>query len=339
MRIERIIIHRIKKEQSNAPTLDLSDNLLVEYDNENVNFLLEKLNDAFKKDSKVLKTEFIESPKLLFQQRSIKYIREKSDDNFYDFSELSLYRLVDLLGRATLATGGYFVFVNYHLNAQEYLGVYMVRDHKEVIFSKDETSNSFLVDTTKTINTDKLAMAARINIGKYNLEEKRYLEITNRQAHQSAYFVDWVEAVLAERSAENTENLVKLLNKLTDEEMPFKPDSEEKYSRDELKSNIHDNINSTGRMVRINDISEAYWGEDDYLVNKMEKYNLDIDHEFVATPNKLKQLKRYEIKSGKMKLTFTQKDIDQKNISAGEEQAQLIIESEELRTEFDRIND
>lgn len=332
MQLKKAIIHLIDKEQGQGPRIDKSSSTLNIDDN--TEDLVERLNEAFKKDEKVLKTEFVEE-KNVFQSTVEVFSKDKSVEKFMDFAEASLIRMADLMTGSNFATGGYFVFMEYEYRNVNYLGVFMVRDSEEIIFKKSD-SNNYTVNTTTIVDTSKLAMAARINLSLYSNNETRYLHYTKRQQHQSDYFIDWIEADLAEKSIDDTKALLKIINSLGPDELPFKPNSEERYGSEEFRNRLYDHINSSGRLVRIRDLSRNFWDDENFLTNKAETEEIDINGEFQAALIILKRLKKYEIKSGKIKISFSKADKDGAKVRAGNNN-QIIIESEELRAKFDEL--
>jgi nucleoid-associated protein len=327
MEVIKIIIHLIDKEQGTNPRLDKSLTLLTI--EANINVLAEKLNDAFKKDSRILRTEFLEEVNV-FQEGVSLFSLENNDENFFNLSSNSLDRMGDLMVGNNFATGGYFVYINYVYRSTNYLGVFIVRDSEEIIFKKVEDSENFIVNTTTIVDTNKLAMAVRIDLDKLVNGEDRYLHFTHRQQHLSAYFITWIEADLAEKSIEDTTKFIDLINRLPELELPLKPESSERYNSEEFRNLIHDNINSAGNLIRIRELSSTFWDNSDYLTDKIEEYGLDINDVFQATVSILRRLKKLEIKSGKIKLSFSQSDIDRGRIRAIEGSNQIILESEEL---------
>lgn len=330
----RIIIHFVDKEQGTQPVPDKSTSILDIEDN--VNNLTERLNEAFKKDEKVLRTEFKED-RLAFQLSSRTYIDSLTDEEFLEFASISFDRMVDLLRGNNLATGGYFVYIDYVYRNINYLAVFIVRDAEEIIFDKPENSENFVVNTTTIINTNKLAMAVRIDMRKIREDEPRYLHFTNKQSHQSAYFIDWIEAELADKSSDDSSALIYLINNLHGEDIPINPETNEQFDSEEFRKRLYDNIHSSGRIVRLREISSTFWNNEDFLQNKIEELGLDMSNEFQAVESILKRLKKYEIISGKIKLAFSQNDIDEGRVSIGDNDNQIIIESEQLRRAFDNL--
>ena len=329
----KIIIHLINKEQGTDPILIPSANLLVV--NENVDNLTERLNDSFRKDEKVLKTEFKEN-RLAFQNGVRNYSNQNSDNLFINFSNDSLTRMIDLLSGVNLATGGYFVYINYIYRNINYLGVFVVRDIEQIIFDKPEDSDNFTVDTTTVINTDKLAMAVRIDLDRLINNQPRYLHFTKKQTHQSRYFIDWIEAELADKSSDDTLALIHLINSLNDDELPINQETNQRYESEDFRRHLLNHINSSGKIVRIKELSNTYWQNEDFLIDRAEELGLAINGEFQGVDKYLRRLNAYEIKSGKVKLIFSQKDIDDGIIFKGDNN-QIIINSEELSNAFDNL--
>lgn len=329
----KIIIHLIDKEQGTDPILIPSANLLVV--NENVDNLTERLNDSFRKDEKVLRTEFKENS-LIFQNGVRNFSVDNSNDLFFDFSNDSLGRMIDLMSGVNLATGGYFVYINYTYRNTNYLGVFVVRDIEQIIFDKPEDSENFTVDTTTVINTDKLAMAVRIDLDRLTNNQARYLHFTKKQTHQSRYFIDWIEAELADKSGDDTLALIHLINNLNVDEFPINQETNLRYESEDFRRHLLNHINSSGKIVRIRELSNTYWQNEDFLIDKAEELGLDINGEFQGVDKFLKRLNAYEIKSGKVKLIFSQKDIDDGTVFKGDNN-QIIINSEELSKAFDDL--
>ena len=331
MEIKRIVIHEIQKEKGvNEANLNLSESLTDVTDN--VTFLSERLSDAFKKDEKVIRTEFIEEEDV-FQIAINSFLNDKNDETFYEFTELAIKDLRKRLMSSTLATGGYFVFLNYETQNTEYIGVYIVRDTEEVIFNRSVDAGIFTVNKTTVINTSKLAMACRVDLNKLVAGQKRYLHFTHRQTEISDYFVNWIEARLANKSKDDTESLIKIINNI---DRPIDPETNEEFEEDKFRTKIFDYINSIGRTVRVQDIGRNFWNDPDKIVDFAEENDYDINTEFQAVPSILKRLKKYEVKSGKIKLSFSHNDYNLGIIGVGDDN-QVVINSTEIRKQVDKL--
>lgn len=332
MEIFSAIIHKIDKEQSQAPSLQLSlQSLTIE---EQVTILGTRLNNAFRKDENVLKTEFLSNPNI-FQNGARTFSRNLTQDSFLDFSRSSIHRMIDLMTGNNLATGGYFVYLYYNYRNQNFLGVFMVRDEEELIFKRKADNSTFEVNSTTVVNTNKLAMAVRVNID--NISDTRYLHFTKKQAHLSQYFFDWIEADLAPKNSEDAQHLIDLIHHLEPGELPINPETNERLNPDEFKTRFYDNILSTGRMVRLTDLGSTFWNDENFLINKFEEMGVEISTEFQAPAKILRKLMKYELKSGRLRLVFSQNDISSGRVALNDESTSLIITDEDLITQFNNL--
>jgi nucleoid-associated protein len=334
MEFKRITIHQIKKKQGITYTELIPSNSLIKID-ENVENLIEKLNNSFSKEEKVIRTEFLEEVNDF--QRTLKEFNDnKTDELFYEFTKSSINRINDLLTGVNLATGGYFVFTEYVYLKKHYAGVYLVRDTEEIVFDRSADGKSFVIDKTTVINTKNLAMAVRVDLGKFLKNEERYVHFTFKQADISEYFVTWIEVHLSNRSDTDTKALIALLNKI--DPYPKDPDTNKAYEGEKFRNKVFDYIQSVGRVVKINELSTTFWGNPNYLSKIAEELGYDIDGEFRATSSILSRLKKYKISSGKISLGFSKSDIDNGRIYSGDGSL-LIIDDLALKGKFDHIDD
>lgn len=331
MKIKKITIHQIEKKQGVSEAHLITSKHLIPVGN-NVQFLVEKLNDAFKKDEKVVRTEFLEDEDL-FQKSLRTFANTRNNDSFYKYTTESIKRIVKLLQASPLATGGYFVFVNYDYRNIDYSGVFIVRDSEEVIFNRND-KNTFVVNKTTIINTDKLAMAVRIDLDRLAKKQDRYLQFTHKFSNTSNYFSDWIEANLLDKSADDTKALISLIDGLT--EFPIDPETGNDFESEIFRAKLFDHINSSGRVVRLSELGKVFWDDSNFLTDYIDKNNINISHQFQAVSTILGRLKKYEIKSGKIRLSFSRADIESGRINVGNNN-QIIITNEALRTKFDEL--
>ena len=123
---------------------------------------------------------------------------------------------------------------------------------------------------------------------------------------------------------------------LNDDEFPINQETNQRYESEDFRRHLLNHINSSGKIVRIKELSNTYWQNEDFLIDKAEELGLDINGEFQGVDKILKRLNAYEIKSGKVKLIFSQKDIDDGIVFKGDNN-QIIINSEELSNAFDDL--
>ena len=334
MEILRVTIHQIIKEQGiNYTELVESNDLLAI--GENVENLIEALNDAFKRDEKVIRSEFLEQQDR-FQTSLRTFCGDNSDENFLNFSIESIRRINDLLTGANLATGGYFVYAEYEYRNRNYVSVFLVRDSEELIFDRSEDGASFVVNKTTIINTKKLAMAVRVDRDRILANQERYVHFTFKQADISDYFITWIEVHLSDKNREDTVSLVNLLNDI--DPLPNDPDTNAVYEPEKFRNKVFDYIQSVGRVVRIPELSNSFWGNKDFLGDLIDERGIDINQEFRAVTTVLGRLKKYSLSAGKIKLSFSKSDIDQGRIFRGDGQ-QLVLENPIIARKFDTLNE
>lgn len=332
MDVKKIIIHQISKEQGVSEAhLDLSEDL-ISIDNE-VTFLTEKLSKSFNKDERVIKINFLEEEDV-FQKSLNIFLKSNSEESFKEFSLKSINRLKDILLGVMLATGGYVIFIEYEINSIRFIAVFIVRDSKEVTLEKSDSKNGFLVQLTKIVKTENLAMATRIDIAKYLKSEDRYLHFTHVKGNTSEYFIKWIEAEVADKSKDDSKTFIKILNNV---ELPQDKITGMQMEETTFRKKVHDYIGSAGGIINIKDISKHFWDDEDLLSNFISDNNITIDMEFRSTNKIIDQLNKYTVESGKLKLSFSRKDYNQGVVKRGKNN-QVIIEDEHLYSKFDDLD-
>lgn len=331
MRAIRTIIHGIKKEkQVREGHIVPSKAHLVESDA--TNLLGEKLNKTFQRDKKVIRSEFESGPRA-FQNGVAKMKGAPTDEAFMKWSVESMKRLKDLISSEPLATGGYLVFMEFEMDSSEFVGVYFVRDSQMVSFHLK--NNTYQIDLETVVDTSQLAMAARINLKRYRKGKDRYHEFTFSGAVKSGYFAKWVEVSLLDKSAEDSEALVKLIDLLP--ELPVDPETGEAFEGDKFRRHVLAHINSVGGTVRLNEVSKAYWDDEDYLADFAQRSDIQINHEFQAVDNIIKQLQKYKMKSKSLELAFAKSDLDNGRVLQGDQPDQVIIKDSKIRAALDEL--
>ncbi|GGF42515.1 nucleoid-associated protein [Echinicola rosea] len=334
MKVYKFVIHEIGKEKNineARPTYSDSLNRI----NQNIEDLVEKLNKGFKRDERVVRTEFDDSFTYIFQNEFGNYVCSKTDGQFFRFSMETIKEMVKIIQGVPFATGGYFVYTEYSLNdSNTYVGIFLVRDTEGVIFNKRE-DGKFTVNKTMVINTEKLAMAAKISLQDFEKKNDRYLNLAQPNTGTvSNYFGEnWIGAKLVEKNNIYTESFLKLIKIV---ELPINNETSQKYEIDSFREEVFKFIEGNGKVVRLNEIGDRFWGNPEYLVDIVEENNLDISNEFKAT-SKINYLKKYEIKSGKLKVGFSLGDVNSGRVRI-EEDDKIIIEYKPLRNKLDKLN-
>ena len=334
MNVSKVIIHEIEKRHGiQEAHLTFSENLLA--NNDRTFRLIDQLNKSFRTDSKVVSTEFEELERHYFKNDFDNYLRRGNNNDFIEFSSSTLRELARSLRILPFAVGGYYVYSSYSNLGRNYLGIFIIRDAERLLFKRNRNDTNFEVDETKIVDTEKLAMACRIDVGKYDNDELRYLHFTNyNQRDISEYFIQWIEASLVDKSREDTQQLIKIINNI---DIPVDPDTQEQYDEDKFRNKIFDHINSTGKIVRLRELGANFWDNEDFILDYIDTHDIEINNEFRATGTVLNRLKKYEIAAGNLKISFKQSDLNERNIRPGDRRNTIIIESVALRTKLEEL--
>ena len=183
MEIKNAIIHNVRKELKCVAT--------IEYSKETLNLRDEKCLSLFEE----LYTFFSKSLKYgIFSSKEDTVFHEKFNDYLIstkkDFISLSKDVLPDLKTRMDSipqSKGGYVIFAEIKNQNEDFFVIFVVRDKTGKQFSyKDDTMHT---NEVIHIDTNKLAMACRINVQSYQNEKDRYLSfLSTTQDEASKYF-------------------------------------------------------------------------------------------------------------------------------------------------------
>ena len=294
MEIKNAIIHNVQKEikgiasiEYSVQTLDLQDKKCLS--------LLEELYSFFSKSIKY----GIFSPKedTIFHQKFDNYLKNK---DFITFSKDVLPDLKTRMDSIHQSKGGYIVFVELTNQNENFFVVFVVRDKTGKQFSYKD--NIMQINEVIHIDTNKLAMACRINIGSYQDAKDRYLSfLSTTQDETSKYFQRWIGAEAQSKSTEDTKAFRKIINNI---DIPKNEDGTT-ISKEKFREKIFDICTkSYSKNINLRIISEEVWKDPDYVSNYAANHDIIINDEFTADEKELSKLKRYSITSDGIKLDF-----------------------------------
>ena len=204
MELKNIVLHHIKREENQVPTLNLSDHLLDKNDT-TVNEFVEKLVKSFGSKNPTY-GEFQEDDTAYPFQNLVSDYR--TDDDFLKFSTESM-KLLEKEIQVPHAKGGYVVFTHYKRNQTEFLITIML-DKSEQFTIND---NSLDIRKLKTLDVDKLARANRVNINKWENSDDLYLSFIKGTRDLSSYFQKFIGNTDLTSSKKNSQNLKDAISK------------------------------------------------------------------------------------------------------------------------------
>ncbi len=326
--LTKLAIHEIVKEsQTNEATAFITNGCLAINDMNRA--LVEKLNDSYKSD-KIVYAIFDTGDDKYFRTQFVQYnsATDKADSLFLTFTKNVTENLKNQIRHVTLAKGGFLVFVEYTHDGHNYIGVFIVRDTKGVVFNKDLTAHNVQVSSVTYMNTDKLVLACRINLNKFAANDGKYLTFLRRgQAEVSDYFTNWIAAAQPESSKEFTEHLYNMVNGMT---LPINPETSQPYELNLYRQKLVSYIKEKNKVVDLHDLGRHFYNNDSEFVDYRDQHGIEIDNEFKADNSTLKKFNLIDLKTRGIQLKFSRGLLSSGEIAIGTGK-QVIIRSQELQ--------
>ncbi len=338
MELNKIIIHELKKESGTNETELIRSDELTEI-NENSIGLVSALNNSYNSD-KILYAVFDKSEGKYFPEKFQEYNdSSQNNERFISFTRNVIGNLDALIKPVTLATGGYFVFAEYTNNGNDFLGVFLIRDTEGKTLSK--TESSFSIDSIEYVDTSNLAMACRINNGKYDVDEENYLSLTQlRQQDISEYFKNWISIEQIETSSEYTKQLYDIISQI---ERPINPETNNEYEIENFRNLVYSYASSSpNRTINLRDLSQHFYNDPNTISNYAMDNDIAIDTEFRYNSRQLKRFVKLEVNRDGINFKISRGAFDDKVRFSDEDYSLVIIESETfanaLRNEINNAN-
>jgi nucleoid-associated protein len=258
--VTRYIIHEVHKEfKTTGATVEPSQQV-PEID-DFAKKLIEETHKSFGMSSSLKNTKFEDGHSTAFHTGITNYLTFGNEAEFYSYTINSLNDLKERIENEQFATGGYYLFADYHYDARRYVSAILLRKKSGINFQK--VNNVFKPVEGETLNIEKIAMGFRLNHGIFISDEpdKNYIAlITTQQDKLSGYFRKWVQAAGIISNDKNTSALVKIVNSIP---IPSDENDVPKYSsREELKKAFYDVVEqSPDKSVNLMQLSDYFFGE------------------------------------------------------------------------------
>lgn len=291
MKVTRLVIHQLEKEAKKIG-IDLyhSSNALMPL-TPAVDRMFEVIHESFEKDKTrhcKFKLEETSNSVLLNTNR---YFADTTDALFLKYTKASLDTLASLIKNEIFATGGYYLFADYVINNNRFMTIILARKKDGFNVEFNAKAENFEFKDTENINTDKLAMGYRLNVGLYENREtidRNYMALlTNQGDKLSDYFITWVNASEAVNGKVQTGILVNAIKHIG----PIDPLEDAADFQTRAYNYIYDYKKANKGLVNIDNISEFLYGEKDrlrkYVEEKLEK---EIDPDIRPDASYLKTL-------------------------------------------------
>lgn len=334
--ILRYVIHEVHKEgrrtegqkEVEPPRLELST-ALGPVDS----FATKLVTETHKSfgDSTVLKnTHFEKGHSTHFHTGLLTYLEKDTNDAFMEFTVSALSDLKEKIEKEPFATGGYYLFGDYHYDGRRFISAILLRKKEGINFQRSH--GVFVPVDGENMNIEKIAMGFRLNYGIYISPDadKNYIAlVTNQKDKLSGYFKDWVQAAGVISDEKNTTSFVRILNSI---EMPENEDGTPKFaSREDMKKACYELVEQNpNKTVSLHYLSGQFYGPEksNYIADYASENQITIDPEFKRYPRVMKRLITIKAKVRGIEL-----NVDYDKLNANEVDVRvdsIIIRSQEL---------
>lgn len=326
MRLHRIIVHEVKKEQMESNVvLDLSSELLPAN-----GIAMDMLIELDKRYSTLSHTyaSFDPTPNNNFPILFKEYLSNIDNKTFIDFSVNTVRILEQTIKLALQSKGGYLIFVEYE-NRHHHMAVFLLRNKKFKVLSKNPTSQVFNLSETLSLDVDNLAMAGRININNVNDGPGvRYITFINKRNEDSQYFLNWFCAVDKHNNREDTKVLREIIKTI---DLPKNENGIDSMDREEFIKSIIKHIKSSpNKVVDLRLIGLAFYDDAETLIRYSEEHSKIINHEFKVHLDELKKLHTIQTSADSITLNFPADYFRENKIVLNEKDGYIIIKSSNL---------
>ena len=303
--IDQIVIHELIKEaDANEAQLFLSQAPLPI--DERSEELIEKLNLNFEQKNDTLQA-YLSSPEDALFPGYFQVVAEQhfEAEAFMNFTKETMQALRLSLHGVTGAKGGYLVYSKYTFFDNEFLGIFLIRDTEGVVFDKSDEIGRFAINPITYLNTEKLAMAGRINISRFKAGNERCLELIKYAKSQksiSEYFQNWIGLDRPESSKELTQTFLEVVNELP---LPLKEESNEKMEEAEFRAEVLNfAMSHPHKTISIEQFDKTFYDGQGTTQQLIEEQGVELDDTFRFDQGAMKKYYNYRASADGISLNF-----------------------------------
>ena len=297
----KLIIHQLQKSPSqNEPVWFKSDILArvnpTDYES------LEKMAKSFYSDG-VINGSFGEPEGFDFVKSFKTYVfGGRSDKSFISFTQHASDYLLPLLKKKGGSRGGFYVFIEYERDSQNYFGIFLIRETEGRTFRLDKDSHSLQLEPSNGMDMANMAMGCQIDYLAYRTSGVQCLTFTVRQKEISDYFVEWVGCVEKKSSKSSTEDFQRLIKSIPNL-LPVDPATGQPMQPGQFMDEV---INLTEgkktKEVDLQHIGEHFFDDKMFLLDQAHQQNLLIDTQFAYSQPAFQKENIVEVKDDDLKL-------------------------------------
>ncbi|MCB0564200.1 MAG: nucleoid-associated protein [Phaeodactylibacter sp.] len=328
--IQHLIIHELEKEPEHIEARLFLAEAATPLDSR-ADLLVEKLNHTFLQKEDILHGYLSPPGDALFPGYFQHLVDEQlTKEAFIDFSRDTMNALQLNLQGVVGAKGGYLVYAIYEVENTRMLGVFLVRDTEGLAFRKEgEDAAAFLLDTVTYLNTDKLAMACRIHLNRFEEGEGRFVELIKHARSQkeiSEYFVSWIGLERPESSKTLTQSFLQMVEELP---MPVDESTGEQMEEGRFREKVLNfAMQSPQKTINLEHFGQELYGDPEATKPFLQDKEVGLDNEFRFDRNTMKQFYNYKANAEGIYIYFNRNHLNHQQVRI--EGDTVIIQSPEL---------
>jgi len=327
--IRQVIVHELIKLPENSEAQLFLSKVALPLE-ERTELLVEQLNLTFEQKSDTLQGFFSSPEDALFPG----YFQDWAGQDFtsaglMEFSRETMRALQLSLQGITGARGGYVVYAHYHFFEQDYLGIFLIRDTEGLVFSRLDETDTFALQSTTYLNTERLAMAGRINITRFQAGNQRCLELIKYAKSQksiSEYFQNWMGLDRPESSAALTQTFLEVVSELP---LPLREGSNQPMEEEEFRAEVLNfAMRNPQKTIDVAQFEQTFYGEQPAVQQLLEDQDIELDDSFRFDQRAMKNYYHYKASVEGLSLSFNHRHYRQHQVEI--EGDSVVIRSEEL---------
>ncbi len=327
--LHHLVIHELEKEADSSEAILFLTDQLMPID-EQASTLVERLNDTFVGKSDLLHGYLASPEDALFPG----YFQELVDAGFteaafLEFSRNTMNALQLSLQGVIGAKGGYLVYADYTAYEKRTLGVFLVRDTEGMVFRRQAEAAAFDLDTTTHLDINKLAMAGRIALSKYQQDNGRYVDLLKHAKSQkeiSEYFINWIGLEHPESSKELTQTFMHVVDQLP---MPVDADTGSPMVEEQFREQVMKFASkSPQKVIEVEKFDAHFYGTEPKTKQFLRENEIPLDDEFRIDQSAMKRHYKHRVYAEGVSLSFDRQHLRRGQVSADGEQ--VIIHSPQL---------
>lgn len=307
MEVHHLIVHElIKVPQESEARMFLSEACLPPEDK--AQQLVYKLNQTFEAKSDTL-LGYFSSPEDALFPGYFQLLAEAnfSQEAFLAFSRDTMQALQLSLQGVTGAKGGYLVYAHYSDGMRNQLGIFLVRDTESIAFNKQ--AGRFDLQTITHLNTERLAMAGRIDLDTFSQGQSRCLELIKHGSSQrtiSEYFTHWIGLDRPASSKALTQTFLELVDQL--------PPPIDESTGQPLDTHVFQEqvmayaVSNPQKTISIRDLDKTFYPGESRAQKIVEEQALPLSDDFRFDQPTIKRHVQFRLSSGDIRLQFNRAD-------------------------------